>query len=105
VDFKAYLTSKKIDPDAFQSAEPGLWESLRAEFEQMSPASFTMQKLFLINPIRRKYRLPQAVAQNPPKSATTTPVAATTLSEEQTPPPVKKPGVARPVMKPKPKIQ
>ena len=55
--FEAYLISKKVDSDAFKKAEPDLWKSWKDEFEQMHPNSFTVQKLNLINPIRRKYQL------------------------------------------------
>lgn len=79
--FEEYLISKKIDGAAFQAAEPALWNEWNNLFEQMNPASFTSQKLYLINPIRRKYTLK---------------VEATETS---------KPAVAaKPVMKPKPKM-
>jgi len=55
--FEAYLTSKRIDSGAFRDAEPELWEAWKKEFEQMHPNSFTVQKLNLINPVRRKYLL------------------------------------------------
>lgn len=55
--FEAYLTSKKVDSDAFKKAEPDLWNSWKEDFGQMHPNSFTVQKLNLINPIRRKYQL------------------------------------------------
>jgi hypothetical protein len=47
-----------------------------------TPSSFTSQKLYLINPIRRKYL----------------------LKEEPTEKPKSAPVAARPVMRPKPKI-
>jgi hypothetical protein len=50
----------------------------------MSPASFTAQKLYLINPLRRKYTLKITEVTAAPKAST--------------------PAAARPVMKPKPKI-
>lgn len=56
-DFKTYLMSKKIDSTAFESAEPEVWLAWQSDFDQMHPASFTVQKLNLINPIRRKYPL------------------------------------------------
>ncbi|MEL6534878.1 MAG: hypothetical protein AAFQ98_05670 [Bacteroidota bacterium] len=57
-DFKDYLLSKKIDPDAFLQGDAKQYQSLEEIFVQVSPASFTQQKLFLINPIRRAYPLP-----------------------------------------------
>ena len=53
--FDAYLISKKIDPSAFKKAEKDQFESLKHIFDQVSPASFTQQKLFLINATRRKF--------------------------------------------------
>ena len=60
--FEAYLASKRIDSAAFKTAEPEMWEAWAKEFEQMHPNSFTVQKLNLINPVRRKYQLAQAPA-------------------------------------------
>jgi hypothetical protein len=55
--FENYLLSKKIAADAFQKAEPERFEEWKSIFEQMHPESFTAQKKFLINPVRRKYPL------------------------------------------------
>jgi hypothetical protein len=55
--FEEYLGSKKIDSQAFYQAEPELWKEWNELFDQMSQASFTSQKLYLINPVRRKYLL------------------------------------------------
>jgi hypothetical protein len=63
--FNDYLISKKIDQEAFQKAEPALFEIWKTEFEQMHPNSFTAQKLYLINPLRRKYTLPFEAAVKP----------------------------------------
>jgi len=82
--FEEYLISKKIASEPFRAAEPALWNEWNLLFEKMSPASFTAQKLYLINPLRRKYLLKTTDAV--PALKTSTPVAA------------------RPVMKPKPKI-
>ena len=81
--FEEYLISKKIDSQAFLAAEPTLWKEWNGLFEAMSPASFTAQKLYLINPLRRKYLLK------------TSDVASAKVSA---------PAAVRPVMKPKPKI-
>jgi hypothetical protein len=93
MDFEAYLISKKINTIAFQDNEPTLWKSWKAEFEQCHPNSFTVQKLNVINPIRRKYPLPLQDSLN--KSSETTPII-------NSPSPAIKPG--KPMMKPKPKI-
>ncbi len=102
MDFETYLTSKKIDPQLFQQGEPDLWKTWSIEFEQMHPLSFTAQKLYLINPIRRKYplkTLPEKVVAQTDKPSTDLPAqpkpAATTSPA--------KPSIPKPVFKPKPK--
>src|SRR6218665_2250786 len=92
MDFETYLISKRIDSARFNNAEPELWQSWRTEFGQMHPNSFTVQKLNLINPIRRKYQL---VITQPPKPTTpaiaktaTTPVMKTVMK-------VQRPGIAK----------
>ena len=67
-DFEAYLVSKKIDTSAFKNAEPDVWLVWKNEFEQMHPVSFTVQKLNLINPVRRKYPLSQPAGTTPMKT-------------------------------------
>jgi hypothetical protein len=89
VNFESWLTSKKIDAEAFRKAENRLFEQWKIEFEQMHANSFTVQKLNLINPIRRKYQL---IAAEVPAPASDSPA-------------VPQPKVAaKPMMKPKPKI-
>lgn len=125
MNFEAYLASKKIDSAAFQRAEPVLWGQWQIQFEQMHPNSFTVQKLNLINPIRRKYQLKEEVVKAEPKAPVVkTPTADQPLAEKpaagtsapppdaaaaetpETPPapPRPKPAVPRPVFKPKPKL-
>lgn len=98
--FEEYLISKKIDPALFMEKEKDLWTTWKAEFEQMHPNSFTAQKLYLINPIRRKYQLKEIVPPivEEPKKVETAPAEPM--------PPIPKPVVkiAKPVFKPKPKI-
>lgn len=94
--FEAYLASKKIDSAAFRSAEPELWESWKEEFEAIHPNSFTVQKLNLINPVRRKYHLGQAPVV---KSAEPGAQAAAPQPPSQA---AAKP--AKPVVKPRPKM-
>jgi hypothetical protein len=55
MNFGAYLKSKKIDPVKFSKDDPNLFQELRSLFEQVHPNSFTQQKLFLINKLRRAY--------------------------------------------------
>src|SRR5688500_11358256 len=94
-DFEAYLSSKRIDSPAFRSAEPDVWDAWKKEFEQMHPNSFTVQKLNLINPIRRKYQLPQAEAKT---SLETNSQDATPTQPSASIPP------GRPVIRPRPKM-
>ena len=89
MNFEAYLASKKIDSSAFQKAEPHVWENWQKEFDQMHPATFTAQKLYLINPVRRKYVLKE-IPVDIPKDPSVTSAA-----------PAAKP---KPMMRPKPKI-
>lgn len=123
MSFEDYLLSKKIDGRAFQSAEPALYEQWANEFVQMHANSFTAQKLYLINPIRRKYTA--ANVPTPAKSTTglqtapaaqtevVTPLATTLAPQPATEPTAPQPSEtktqnpakpARPVFKPKPKI-
>jgi hypothetical protein len=91
--FEDYLIGKKIDSDTFRKAEPETWKDWKREFEQMHPNSFTVQKLNLINPLRRKY--PLAVRPETKPSGVSSPQTPAQSSP--------KPG--RPVMmKPKPKM-
>jgi len=107
--FDDYLLSKKIDRDSFQKMEPALFESWRNEFAHLHPNSFTSQKLYLINPIRRKYPLKIVPVVAPEKkvqaNATPEPAAAAPVKSETTSNPEgQTPKPARPVFKPKPKI-
>lgn len=53
--FEEYLAQKKIDATQFQRFEPERYAEWERGFEQMNPASFTVQKKFLLNDTRRKY--------------------------------------------------
>lgn len=87
--FEEFLRSKMIDSDAFRREEPGVWDAWKREFEQMHPTSFTMQKLNLVNVMRRKYLL--RVKDEPKPGDAATPTAS--------PPEPAKP--AKPVIKPR----
>lgn len=62
MDFGDYLKAKKIDPVRFAASEPDLFESWKKEFEHVHPNSFTVQKLNLVNAVRRKYLLKEQAA-------------------------------------------
>lgn len=92
--WEEYLISKKIDSTAFREKESDLWKEWKALFEQVHPNSFTAQKLYLINPIRRKYPLPESELTN--KETTKKPMVKPKLNKAT-------PKVAKPkALKPKP---
>lgn len=72
--FEEYLTNKKIDSVAFKKEEMILWQKFNLLFEQMHPNSFTMQKLNLINGIRRKYPLREVSVKKIEKSKPKRPI-------------------------------
>jgi hypothetical protein len=105
VNLEGYLISKKIDSSAFLKAEPELWKEWSFEFEQMHPNSFTVQKLNLINPIRRKYPLSQIPEKELPPSETVASTPASPLPPRPIIPAANpKPSIPKPVFKPKPKM-
>ncbi|MFT6867278.1 MAG: hypothetical protein ACJA08_002118 [Cyclobacteriaceae bacterium] len=57
MEFLEYLKSKKIDSEKFKKGDLETFEVFQLEFDQLHPASFTAQKLYLINKIRRRYIL------------------------------------------------
>lgn len=69
--FEEYCYEKRIDAKLFQEKEKALWQQLESIFEQVSPESFTQQKLFLINNIRRRHLLPEDQLVQKTKKQTT----------------------------------
>ncbi|MCE7065506.1 hypothetical protein LZG73_09445 [Dyadobacter sp. CY326] len=57
MEFEAYLRLKKIDPQTFKSQDSARFAEWETLFETMHPDSFTAQKKFLVNEIRRRYHL------------------------------------------------
>jgi len=57
MEFEDYLKVKKIDSVAFSKADSGRYAEWKTIFQTMHPDSFTAQKKFLINDIRRRYHL------------------------------------------------
>ena len=55
--FEEYCQKKKISIEEFIKSDPKLYQDLFTYFEQVHPESFTQQKKFLINPLRRLYPL------------------------------------------------
>lgn len=93
MNFSEYLVGKKIDERAFAAGDAATFQEWKMEFEQMHANSFTVQKLNLINPIRRKYTLKQTEAPTP-----------STEQKVEGPMTTAAPKVAKPVFKPKPKL-
>jgi hypothetical protein len=83
VNFDEYLQKKKIDSVAFHQTDPQRFEDWRQLFSEISEQSFSSQKLYLINGIRRKFPLPAEVGASKSSAAT---------------------AKAKPIIKPRPKI-
>ncbi len=69
MNLRDYLKQKKIDPDQLKTKESELYKAFAIEFSQMHPESFTAQKLFLINKLRRKYKYEAQEEVSRPKVA------------------------------------
>ena len=57
LSFEDYLIQKKIDKNLFLKSKPLVFEEWKQLFEQIHPDSFTAQKKFFINSIRREFLL------------------------------------------------
>ncbi|MFY0592880.1 MAG: hypothetical protein JXQ92_09555 [Roseivirga sp.] len=57
MSFDSYLLKKKIDSKEFAKGDPEQFQSFKQLFDQVHPDSFTAQKLFLINKVRRTFPL------------------------------------------------
>lgn len=110
MEFEAYLESKKIDPEVYSKAEPDQFKLFRSLFMQMHPKSFTSQKLFLINDLRRRFPFTgqtevKSEKKRPAKPLMKRPAAKPTIkAKPKTGKPVVKPkvaqaGMARPIVK------
>ncbi|MCR9250482.1 MAG: hypothetical protein NXI20_08650 [bacterium] len=67
--FEEYLHAKKIDAKAFKRSNSTQYDELKNIFDQVHPNSFTAQKLFLINDIRRNNPLKEeTITSEKPKS-------------------------------------
>ncbi|GGC02042.1 hypothetical protein [Dyadobacter sediminis] len=62
MEFEEFLKQKKIDATAFREADETRFSEWKELFPNMHPESFTAQKKFLINEIRRRYHLKEDVA-------------------------------------------
>lgn len=66
MDLNTYLINKKIDPEQLLLQESERYHQFKSLLSEMHPDSFTAQKLFLINQLRRKYPLEKAAAPEEP---------------------------------------
>ena len=55
--FEEYLVTKKINIQEFSNYEAERFQEWKQLFSQVHPESFTAQKKFLLNDVRRKYLL------------------------------------------------
>lgn len=69
MNLNSYLVSKKIDADALLKKEPELYRSFEMMLDQMHPDSFTAQKLFVINKLRRQFPFQEKVEEMTPVAA------------------------------------
>lgn len=104
MDFETYLISKKIDSLAFKKGEPEIWKVWMHEFALMHPESFTMQKLNLINPIRRKYSLKTVSPKAEESSSSASSLPVVPMSSNEVKPADPSSVKPKPVFKPKPKM-
>lgn len=72
--WEEYCIKKKIDSKAFKAAEENRWQELKGLFEQVHPNSFTEQKKFIINDLRRKYLLVNIEEQEKSKPPVAKPI-------------------------------
>ncbi len=84
LSFEEYCRKKKINPDLFLQTEPQRYQEWKNLFEQIHPDSFTEQKKFLINPIRKQYLL---IEEDADKMKAVAPVSKPAVKI----PPIKKP--------------
>jgi len=64
--FEEYCIKKKINSEEFKKNEPNRWQEWKSLFEEIHPNSFTEQKKFLINDIRKKYLLKEEIKKEEP---------------------------------------
>ncbi|MFB9296174.1 hypothetical protein [Persicitalea jodogahamensis] len=65
ISFKEYLVQKNIAEEKFRAGEPALFQEWELLFSEIHPDSFTAQKKFLINDIRRRFILNSPLNVNP----------------------------------------
>ena len=107
--FDEYLTAKKIDSGVFRQCEPQRWREYENVFGQVHPDSFTTQKKFVINDLRRLYHLKPAGPENPtvaPEKKTARPMMRPAVAKADTDATeIVSPGNAKPALAAEPEAQ
>jgi len=108
MSFEEFLATKKIDSTNFKESEPAQWAHFSDIFKQMHPKSFTMQKLNLINGIRRKFplKVEPVIKELEPKKAARPMIKPKAVTSNTSQPVTRpnlmgKPKMGKPVIKPK----
>ena len=68
--FNEYLIRKKIDPTRFRIGDPDTYSKFEELFDSVHENSFTAQKLFLLNEIRRTFHYSKPNEEKEPLSKT-----------------------------------
>ena len=109
MNFEEYLTAKKIDSGVFRQCEPQRWHEYENVFGQVHPDSFTTQKKFVINDLRRLYHLKPAEPENAtvaPEKKTARPMMRPAVAKTDTEAAeIVSPGNAKPTLAPEPEAQ
>ena len=103
------MTAKKIDSGVFRQCEPQRWHEYENVFGQVHPDSFTTQKKFVINDLRRLYHLKPAEPENAtvaPEKKTARPMMRPAVAKTDTEAAeIVSPGNAEPTLAPEPEAQ
>ncbi len=107
--FDEYLAAKKIDSGVFRQCEPQRWREYENVFGQVHPDSFTTQKKFVINDLRRLYHLKPAEPENAivaPEKKTARPMMRPAVTKTDTEAAeIVSPGNAKPALAAEPEAQ
>ena len=66
MEFDDFLKGKKIDPEKFKLSENDRYSEWKRIYDEVHPESFTQQKLFLLNKIRRAYHFKENQEEKKP---------------------------------------
>lgn len=97
MEFEEYCRLKKIDSKSFEQAEPRIYADMKSMFSTTHIESFTIQKKFIINNLRRRFK-PFIEVVTETAKPTSEPVAKKVVIPGVAKPQIKKPA---PLMKSK----